>query len=159
MSKVVFAGTFDPFTTGHYDIVKRASNAFDYVIVAVAGSGTEKKCIASCAQRKEIAQKSVCDIPNVSVESFDGLLTDWAKIKGVKTFVRGVRNSVDFEYEKRLYAIYKALDPSIEVVYFSADEKTSFISSTFVKELIGLKGNADEYICSKAKDLVKDIYK
>lgn len=155
---VVFAGTFDPFTKGHYDIVKRASEAFDEVVVAVAGDGTEKKCVATLNQRLAIVQASVEDLTNVRAEVFNGLLTDWARKKGIKVFVRGIRNTVDFEYEKNLYATYKALDSEVEVVYFISNDSLSFVSSSFVKELIGLKGDASEYICSSANKLVKDIY-
>lgn len=157
MSKAIFAGTFDPFTIGHYELVKRASMLFDEVIVAVSAD-TQKKCIASPAQRLEIAKKSLSDLPNVTALLFSGFLTDCANENGCKHVIRGLRNTIDFEYEKTLFAQYKAIDPEIEVFYLISDSKIEFVSSSFIKELILLKGNYSPYLCEKAKRLVSEIY-
>jgi pantetheine-phosphate adenylyltransferase len=159
MKIAIFAGTFDPFTIGHYDIASRASKLFDKVIVAVADNGTGKKCVASSEKRKEIAEASVSDLPNVSVEVFDGLLTDFAKKCGAKYLVRGVRNSVDYEYERGLFAVYKSLNEEIEAVYFITDDNVNAVSSTLVREILALNGNADKYICDMARRIVAESYR
>ncbi len=159
MKTAIFAGTFDPFTVGHYDIALRASKLFDEVIIAVAGNGTEKRCVASPGKRIEIAKASVCGLSNVKVEVFDGLLTDFAKKRGAKYLVRGVRNSVDYEYERGLFAVYKSLDEDIEAVYFITDDKVNAVSSTLVREILALNGNADKYICNEARKLVSESYR
>jgi pantetheine-phosphate adenylyltransferase len=158
MKKAVFAGTFDPFTIGHYDLVKRASSAFDEVIVGVAGNGSNKKCVATVEQRVEIAQLSLSDIPNVVVKSFDGLLTDFASENGAKYLVRGIRNGIDFEYEKNLMAVYQATNPDIEIFYLISQPNFSFVSSSFIKDLKFLNGNIDKYVSEFALDKINKIY-
>lgn len=157
MNKAIFAGTFDPFTIGHYELVKRASGLFDEVIVGVS-LATQKKCIASSNQRLEIAKQSLSDIKNVRVVIFDGFLTDFAKENDCKYIIRGLRNSIDFEYEKNLFAQYKAISSDIEVFYLISDAKIEFISSSFVKELIKLGGDYNPYLRENAKRLVTEVY-
>ncbi|MBE5731536.1 MAG: pantetheine-phosphate adenylyltransferase [Clostridiales bacterium] len=158
MKKAVFAGTFDPFTIGHYDLVKRAAEVFDEVIVGVAGNGSKKKCVASIEQRAKIASMSMFDIKNVSVKVFDGLLTDFASENGAKYLVRGIRNGVDFEYEKNLMAVYQATNPEIEIFYLISQPTLSFVSSSFIKDLKFLNGEIDKYVCANALELIKEIY-
>ncbi len=158
MKKAVFAGTFDPFTIGHYDLVKRAAEVFDEVIVGVAGNGSKKKCVASTEQRAKIASMSMFDIKNVSVKVFDGLLTDFATENGAKYLVRGIRNGVDFEYEKNLMAVYQATNPEIEIFYLISQPNLSFVSSSFIKDLKFLNGEIDKYVCANALELIKEIY-
>lgn len=157
MNKAIFAGTFDPFTIGHYELVKRACGLFDEVIVAVS-LDSQKKCVANPNQRVEIIKQSVVNLPNVTVSLFSGFLTDFAKEKNCKYIIRGVRNTIDFEYEKNLFAQYKALDPDIEVFYLISDSKLEFVSSSFVKEVAKLKGKYTLYVCENAKRLVSEIY-
>lgn len=157
MNKAIFAGTFDPFTIGHYELVKRACELFDEVIVAVSVA-TNKKCVADCNQRLEIAKESVADLKNVSAVLFDGFLTDFAKENGCKYIIRGLRNSIDFEYEKNLYAQYKAICSDIEVFYLICDAKIEFISSSFIKEVVKLGGDYTPYLCENAKRLVTEVY-
>ncbi len=158
MKKAVFAGTFDPFTVGHYDLVRRAAMVFDEVLVGVAGNGSKKKCVATVEQRAQIARLSLEDIPNVTVKVFDGLLTDFATENGAMYLVRGIRNGVDFEYEKNLMAVYQSTNPDIEIFYLISQPTLSFVSSSFIKDLKFLHGEVDKYVCSSAKELIEKIY-
>ena len=158
MKKAVFAGSFDPFTIGHYDLVKRASDVFDEVIVGVAGNGSKKKCVATVEQRAEIARLSLSDISNVTVKIFDGLLTDFANQNGAKYLVRGIRNGVDFEYEKNLMAVYQATNPDIEIFYLISQPALSFVSSSFIKDLKLLHGEIDKYVSPCALEEILKIY-
>lgn len=158
MKKAVFAGSFDPFTIGHYDLVKRASDVFDEVIVGVAGNGSKKKCVATVEQRAEIARLSLFDISNVTVKIFDGLLTDFANQNGAKYLVRGIRNGVDFEYEKNLMAVYQATNPEIEIFYLISQPALSFVSSSFIKDLKLLHGEIDKYVSPCALEEILKIY-
>ena len=158
MKKAIFAGTFDPFTVGHYDLVKRSAGVFDEIIVAVAGNGSGKKCVASVEQRAQIATLSVSDIPNVTVKVFDGLLTDFASENNAKYLIRGIRNCVDFEYEKNLMAAYQSTSPDIEIFYLIAQPSLSFVSSSFIRDLKSFNGDVEKYICASAFRTVEEIY-
>ncbi len=158
MKIAVFAGTFDPFTIGHYDLVKRASEVFDKIIIGVANNGSNKKCVATAEQRAEIVKNSVLGISNISVKVFDGLLTDFANENNAKYLVRGIRNGVDFEYEKNLMAVYKSTNPNIEIFYLISQPSLSFVSSSFIRDLKSLKGDVKKYVCPNAIELVEKIY-
>ncbi len=152
-NKAVFAGTFDPFTLGHYELVEKASRVFDEIIVAVALS--EKQCKFSLDARIEIAKRSVSSIKNATVMSFSGFLTDFMKEVGAKTFIRGIRNTIDFEYEKNLYNAYKSFDSKIEGVYLIPSPNLSHVSSSLVREVLDLNGDVSALIRPEATELIK----
>ena len=145
ISKAVFAGTFDPFTLGHFEIAERAAKRFDEVIVAVADV-TGKTCMFSLEKRVELAKKSISSLKNVKVMPFDGFLVDFMKKNGATVFVRGLRNSVDFEYERNLYNVYKSQDENVEGCYFMASNEYLHISSSLVREVLSIGGNAEKYV-------------
>lgn len=145
ISKAVFAGTFDPFTLGHFEIAERASKRFDEVIVAVADV-TGKKCMFSLDKRVELATKSLSSLKNVVVKPFSGFLVDFMKDNGASVFVRGLRNSVDFEYERNLYNVYKSQNQDIEGCYFMASNEYLHISSSLVREIMEIGGNPQKYV-------------
>ena len=140
----VFAGSFDPFTLGHLDIVKRAAALFDelYVLLAVNAS---KKYLLSESARIEIVKKSVESVPNVKVESFDGLTVDFMKRVGAKYLVRGIRGSADVEYEQSVAWNNKVLYPECETIFLSSAPEHLNVSSTVVRELlkVGVAKNED----------------
>lgn len=145
MKKIaVFAGSFDPFTLGHLDIVKRAAALFDelYVLLAVNAS---KKYLLSESARIEIVKKSVENIPNVKVESFDGLTVEFMKRVGAKFLVRGIRGSADVEYEQSVAWNNKVLYPESETIFLSSAPEHLNVSSTVVRELlkVGIAKNSD----------------
>lgn len=145
ISKAVFAGTFDPFTLGHFEIAERASKCFDEVIVAVADV-TGKKCMFPLEKRVKLAEKSLSTLKNVVVKPFSGFLVDFMKENGASVFVRGLRNSVDFEYERNLYNVYKSQDENVEGCYFMASNEYLHISSSLVREVLAIGGDAKKYV-------------
>ena len=136
MQKIaVFAGSFDPFTLGHLDIVRRAASLFDelWVLLAVNAS---KKYYFDEATRAEMVRKAVADIPNVKVDVYDGLTVDFAKRVGAKFLVRGIRGAADVEYEQTVAWNNKVLCPEIETVFLSSASEHLAVSSSVVRELL-----------------------
>lgn len=158
MSIAVFAGTFDPFTLGHSDIVKRASKIFDKVIVAVA-SDNNKSLTRPIETRMEIVKVSVDGIKGVCVEAFDGFLADFVKKVGADVIIRGLRNGFDFEYERPLCEVYREQNTDLECLYLIADRNVSHISSSIVRQIVSLGGNIGGYICPNAEKLILEFYK
>lgn len=153
----VFAGSFDPFTLGHYEVVLKASKIFDKVIVAVAHNNSKNSSL-SLQDRMDIVKLSVNNISNVIVESFNGALTDYAKVKKCNHLVRGLRNTNDFVYEKDLCAIYGDMDNKLEQVFFMSSPSLSHVSSSVVKELVQLKKDVSGYVCKDACDKILEYY-
>lgn len=136
MKKIaVFAGSFDPFTLGHLDIVKRAAALFDelYVLLAVNAS---KKYLLTESARVEIVKTAVKGIPNVKVDCFDGLTVDFMQCVGAKFLVRGIRGSADVEYEQTVAWNNKVLYPECETIFLSSAPEHLNVSSTVVRELL-----------------------
>ena len=131
----VFAGSFDPFTLGHLDIVRRAASLFDelYVLLAVNAS---KKYYFDEATRAEMVRKAVADIPNVKVDVYDGLTVDFMKRVGAKFLVRGIRGASDVEYEQTVAWNNKILYPECETVFLSSAPEHLMVSSSVVRELL-----------------------
>lgn len=152
-NKAVFAGTFDPFTLGHYEIVKRASEQFSTLYVAVSESG--KNCKFSLKKRVRIAQLSLQNLPNVVVIPFKGFLVDFMKENGITVYVRGLRNSMDFEYERNLYLAYKSQDEKIEGVFYMSSPQNVHISSTLVREILAFDGDVSKYVVADAIPEIK----
>ncbi|MBO4437443.1 MAG: pantetheine-phosphate adenylyltransferase [Fibrobacter sp.] len=136
MQKIaVFAGSFDPFTVGHLDIVKRASALFDEVWVLLAVN-VSKRYMFSEETRLEMVRKAVAQFTNVKVDSFDGLTVDFAKRVGAKFLVRGIRNAADVDYEQTVAWNNKMLCSECETVFLSSAPEHLMISSTVVRELL-----------------------
>ncbi|MFA6667319.1 MAG: pantetheine-phosphate adenylyltransferase [Bacilli bacterium] len=134
MKIAVYPGSFDPITIGHIDIIKRASKIFDKVIVLVAKNPT-KKYHNSLEDRIAMVKEAVKDFKSVEVDSDDGLTVKYAKKVGAQALIRGIRVVGDFEYEWQLASANEYIDPSIEIVFFMAHNKTSFISSSTINEM------------------------
>ncbi|HOZ63706.1 MAG TPA: pantetheine-phosphate adenylyltransferase [Burkholderiaceae bacterium] len=141
----VYPGTFDPMTLGHEDVVRRAAQLFDRVIVAVA-AGHHKKTMFSLAERVDMARDVVKSYPHVTVESFDGLMRDFVVARGAKAMVRGLRAVTDFDYEFQLAGMNRTLMPDVETVFLTPSDKYQFISSTFVREIATLGGEVDKFV-------------
>jgi pantetheine-phosphate adenylyltransferase len=137
---VIYSGTFDPITNGHIDIIKRALNVFDEVIVAIANSDA-KKPMFDCKKRVQLVQSATKKLNNVVVKSFSNLLVDFAKDQGVTNIVRGLRAVSDFEYELQMGYANSSLDKNINTVYFMPRLENAFVSSSIVRELIRFNGN------------------
>jgi pantetheine-phosphate adenylyltransferase len=150
--KAIYPGTFDPITFGHEDLVKRASNIFESVIVAVAYK-TQKRTLFSFEDRFDMCQEVVKKYTNVKVIKLDKLTVDHANELGAKVMLRGLRAVSDFEYEVQLSNLNRAMNPKIESIFLSPDEKYSFISSSIIKDIANhggdLKKFVDEYVEKK----------
>ncbi len=133
MRKAVYPGSFDPFTNGHLDIVKRAARIFDSVTVLVA-SNNNKSHLFSVDERVNMIKESICDIPNVTVDSTSALIVDYLSSHNSFFIIRGLRNSVDFEYEYTLENNNLFLDSAIETVYLTSRKENIFLSSSAVRE-------------------------
>ena len=141
----VYPGTFDPITLGHEDLVRRTAKLFDRVIVAVA-IAHHKKTLFSLDERMEMAREALCDCPQVSVEPFEGLVTEFTAARGGTAMVRGLRSGTDFDYEFQLAGMNRALVPQIETVFLTPSSQYQFISSTLVREIGTLGGNVAQFV-------------
>ena len=141
----VYPGTFDPITLGHEDVVRRATQLFGRVIVAVA-AGLHKKTLFSVDERLEMVREAVKGYPQVQVESFDGLLRDFVVQRGGKAMVRGLRAVTDFDYEFQLAGMNRTLMPEVETVFLTPSDKYQFISSSFVREIATLGGEVHKFV-------------
>jgi pantetheine-phosphate adenylyltransferase len=141
----VYPGTFDPMTLGHEDVIRRAVELFDRVIVAVA-AGHHKKAMFTLQERIDMARKVSEPYPQVEVESFSGLLRDFVVARGGKAMVRGLRAVTDFDYEFQLAGMNRSLMPQVETVFLTPSDKYQFISSTFVREIAMLGGEVDKFV-------------
>ena len=141
----VYPGTFDPMTLGHEDVVRRAAQLFDRLVVAVA-AGHHKKALFTMQERIDMAREALADLPQVTVEGFSGLVRDFVVARGGKAMVRGVRAVTDFDYEFQLAGMNRHLMPEVETVFLTPGEKYQFISSTFVREIALLGGEVDQFV-------------
>jgi pantetheine-phosphate adenylyltransferase len=127
--KAVYAGTFDPMTLGHLDVVQRAAKIFPKLIVAVAAV-TGKNTLFTQEERMTLVQESLLDLPNVQVRSFDGLLVDYASSVDASVLIRGLRAFSDFEYEFQMALTNRRLAPDLETLFLMPKQETSYLSST-----------------------------
>lgn len=151
----VYPGTFDPFTTGHLDIVDRALKVFDKLIIVVA-STDRKNPLMTAEERVMLIRKVLKGRKNVTVDSWGGLIVDYAKKKGAKSLVRGLRAASDFEYEFMMASMNRELDGGIDTVFLMTGENLYFVSSTMVKELIRFGGDASPYLPPEVKKHLRE---
>ena len=142
----MYPGTFDPITLGHEDLVKRASELFDRVVVAIASNTGSKTPMFSVDERVEMAAAALAHIDNVEVARYDGLTVDFAKENGLRVIVRGLRAVSDFEYEFQLANMNRHLTEEVETAFLTPTEKYTFISSSLVREVAQLGGDIGEFV-------------
>ena len=149
MKIAICPGSFDPATNGHIDIIKRSGALFDKVIVAVLNN-SNKTPLFSVEERVELLKKTCGSIENVEIDSFSGLLTEYAKSKNANAIVKGLRAISDFEYELQMALMNKKLNPDIETVFMMTSSRYSYLSSSIVKEVAShggcIKGLVPEII-------------
>ncbi|MCL2847181.1 MAG: pantetheine-phosphate adenylyltransferase [Firmicutes bacterium] len=155
--KAIYPGTFDPFTIGHLEVVKKSLKLFDSVVIGVA-LDTGRQNQAPIEKRIEIVKRSVEGLKNVNVVAFEGLLTDFLKNQGTSYLVRGLRNEKDFLAEQPLSQIYHSQNQNIKPVYFITSPQFSHISSSMVRELLRLNGDISEFVANEAKPLILATY-
>jgi pantetheine-phosphate adenylyltransferase len=144
-SNAVYPGTFDPITNGHQDLVRRAADIFDRVIVAIAAH-SNKTPLFALEKRVQLARRVLQDIPHVEVQGYAGLTVDFARQYPGAVIVRGLRAVSDFEFEFQLANMSRHLDRNFETVFLTPQEQFTFISSTLVREIAVLGGNVSEFV-------------
>ena len=145
MIKAIYPGSFDPITNGHLDIIKRASNIFDKVIVVIA-ENSRKKSFFSIEEKKVMINKVVKDLKGIEVQSFDGLLIDCVRSNKANVILRGMRAISDFEYESQFALINKKMAPEIETIFMVTSTKYSYLNSSIVKEIAYLNGSISDLV-------------
>lgn len=141
----LYPGTFDPITSGHSDLVRRATRVFDKVIVAVAANPA-KRPLFTLKERVGLASQVLADMPGVTVVGFDNLLIQCVRQHGARVILRGLRAVSDFEFEFQLAGMNRRLDPEIETVFMTPAERETFVSASLVKEIALLGGDVTEFV-------------
>jgi len=155
LRSAIYSGTFDPITNGHIDIIKRGLKIFDKIIIAVAES-KEKKTMFSLAERVEMIQKTSSQFGNIEVKPFSNLLVQFLETENINFVIRGLRNGVDFEYEKNMHYANKSLFQDVETIYLNSNLEDSFVSSSVVRTLINYKGKISHLVPDEVVEFLKD---
>lgn len=135
MTTAICPGSFDPITLGHVDIIRRAAEIFDEVVVCVMHNAAKKSPMFTLEEKLSMARRAVEEYPNVRVDSFDGLLTEYVRRYDKPVVVKGLRAASDFDYEFQMNMINKRLNPSVETMFLTASEQYTFLSSSIVREV------------------------
>jgi pantetheine-phosphate adenylyltransferase len=157
MKIAICPGSFDPVTAGHLDIIQRASAIYDHVVVAV-GRNLRKKPRLSAEERARLIEKVVVELENVSVEVMEGLLVGFARERGARVVVKGLRAGSDFESEFQQAQLNRMLYPEFETVFIMAAAEHSFLSSSAVREIASYGGDVRELVPEQIKDVVQRLY-
>lgn len=159
MKKIaVYPGSFDPITNGHIDIAERASRVFDKLIVAVA-KNPRKKPLFSIEERLQMIREALSHNKKITVESFDGLLVDFLKEKGVDVVIRGLRAVSDFDYEFQMDSLNRKLNPNIETFFMMTSESYFYISSQIVKEIASFGGSVKGLVPENVMKMLENKFK
>ena len=159
MKKVLYAGTFDPITNGHMDLIERASKLCDVLMVGVMENKSKKPFFTS-EERKSIIEKSASHLPNVQVLTFDGLLADFVNSNQIEAVIRGLRATMDFEYELQMAHMNARLyNKNVETIFLMTSPQYSFVSSSIVKEVFSLSGDIEGLVPKAAIEELKRKYK
>lgn len=153
MKLAICPGSFDPVTNGHLHIVSRAAAMFDRVIVVVMAN-QNKQPLFSAEERVELLRRATKDMPNVEIDTFDGLLAEYAREKQASVIVKGLRAMSDFEYEFQMALTNRKLNPDVETVFLATSAEHMYLSSSLVKQVAKLGGDIHEFVPSC---IVKDI--
>ncbi|MBC8380381.1 MAG: pantetheine-phosphate adenylyltransferase [Porticoccaceae bacterium] len=145
MKTIVYPGTFDPITNGHVDLIERASKLFDKIIIGIA-SNQKKSPLFTIDERIHLATVAVAHLDNVEIIGFDYLLVNFVKDCNAEAVMRGLRAVSDFEYEFQLANMNRALSPELESIFLTPSEKFSYISSSLIREISALKGDASKFV-------------
>lgn len=157
--KIIYPGSFDPLTLGHIDLIKRLAKMYDEVIVAVL-INDNKNSLFTLEEREEIIKEEIEaeNLTNVSIESFDGLLVNFAKKEDVKLIARGLRQVTDYEYEKNIAMFNAELYECLETIFLLSNPNYSFISSSGVREVIRFKGDVSAFVSSNVKKKIEENF-
>ena len=159
MKRAIYPGSFDPVTYGHIDIIKRSANMFDEVIVGVLNNKA-KTPLFSVKERVKILEEVTKDIPNVRIDSFSGLLIQYAREKDIHVSIRGLRAITDFEYELQIAQTNKLLsEDELDTVFLTTSLEYAYLSSSSVKEIASFGGDISKCVPPYVENLVKEKYK
>ena len=153
--KAIFAGSFDPITNGHLDLIERASKLFDELQIGVLYN-PNKKGLFTFEERVKLIEYCTKHIDNIKVVSFDGLLVDYCEQNNIQTLVRGIRNSADVEYELQMAHMNRELNSNIETIILPTTTKYSYVSSSLIKELLKFDANIENLV---PKVIVEELKK
>lgn len=153
MRIAICPGSFDPVTNGHVDIIERSASLFDKIIVLVL-MNKQKNCVFSTEERVELIKKAVKDIPNVEVDSYDGLLAEYADKVGACALIKGLRAVTDFEYEFQMALTNKILNPRLETLFMNTNAQHMYLSSSIVREVAGFGGDISRFVPPQILDEV-----
>ena len=151
MRTVIYPGSFDPLTNGHLDVIQRAARLFDRVVVGIALNGS-KQPLFSPSERKVLIEQSTTDLPNVSVDVFQGLLVEYVEQQSGNAVIRGLRALSDFEYEFQMALMNRKLNEHIETLFMMPRASYSFLSSQLVKEIATLGGDVSPFVTPEVKE-------
>jgi pantetheine-phosphate adenylyltransferase len=151
----IYPGSFDPLTNGHVDIIQRGSRLFDRIVVAIL-LNIEKAPLFTVPERVDIAREVFAGYPNVEVDTFDGLLVDYARRKTASVIVRGLRAISDFEYEMQMALMNRHLNPEVETVFMMPAEPYTYVSSRLVKEVVALGGSVHRLVPELVESRLRD---
>ena len=154
----IYPGTFDPITNGHLDILQRSLRLFNHIILGI-GPNPKKTALFSIDERIEMVGEAIKDIPNVSVEVFDGLLVDFARNRGASAIIRGLRAVSDFEYEFQMALMNRKLDDKIETVFLMPSEEYSYLTSSIIKVVSSLNGDISSLVPRHVHILLKNRFR
>lgn len=157
MKRAVYPGSFDPVTFGHLDIIERSAKMVDELVVGVLHNSA-KNSLFSLEERVNMIKEMTKDLPNVRVESFDGLLVDYMSQIGANIIIRGLRAVTDFEYELQLAQINHVQNEEIETLFLITNLKYSYLSSTIVKEIASYGGDISKFVPEQLMDRIYEKY-
>jgi len=154
MKTAIYPGSFDPVTLGHYDIIERTATMFGRVIIGVLNNKM-KSPLFSAQERVNMLKEVTANLPNVEVQSFDGLLIDFVRQNGGGIIVRGLRAITDFEYELQMAQTNRVMAPEVDTIFLTTNLKYSYLSSSIVKEIAENKGNISEFLHPYVAEMVQ----
>ena len=153
--KAIYPGTFDPLTNGHLDLIARGAKIVDELVVAILRNSEKGTPLFSVPERLEMISEAIKVFPNVTVDTFDGLLVDYARRQGAKAVLRGIRAISDYEYEFQMAMMNRKLDPELETLFMMPAEKYTYVSSRLIKGVFRLGGDVTALVPSIVMERLK----
>ena len=158
MKIAIYAGSFDPITKGHIDVVERASKIFDKVILLIAVN-SKKQTLFDMSERVEMAKASLAHCENALVDHFEGLTVDYAKKVGAIALIRGVRSMTDFEFEFQIALMNRKMNPDLQTVFLMPHEKYTYLNSSIIRELSRFRVDVSEFVSQPVVEKLQEKFR